>query len=201
MCGETMDAGASPSEAELVERARTGDVAAFGRLVERTQDRLYNAVCRLVGNEQDAEDIAQEVFVKAFKNIAQFRGRSLFTTWLYGIMLNSVRSFWRAGGRRPALSLNAAGDDDGRALPDPPASGDGPARSSERREQVEAVQAALAALDAQAREIVVLRDIQGLTYDELAEILALPPGTVKSRLHRARMALKDELQCLWEPLQ
>ena len=88
-------AEASPSDAELVRKAQAGRADAFGLLVQRHQDYVYNAVCHLIGSGQDAEDIAQEVFVSAYRALAGFEGRARFTTWLYGIMLNSVRSHWR----------------------------------------------------------------------------------------------------------
>ncbi|MHC5034829.1 MAG: RNA polymerase sigma factor, partial [Planctomycetota bacterium] len=115
-----MDAGASTGESELIELARSGDVAAFGRLVEQNQDFVYNSVYHLVAGEQDAEDIAQEVFVKAYRNIGAFKGRARFSTWLYGIMLNTVRDFWRRRRRHVTLSLSGPADAERGANPDPP---------------------------------------------------------------------------------
>ncbi len=188
---------AVPRDARLVERARDGDVEAFGLLVERNQDYVYNAVYHMTGGGADAEDIAQEVFMRAYDNIARFEGRSAFRTWLYGIMLNTVRSHWRRRDRRRTVSLEGPGDEEGNPRPDPAWDGDGPPRAATRGEQVEAVRAAIAALDEDSREILVLRDLQGLTYEELGEALALPAGTVKSRLHRARLALKEKLAPLY----
>jgi RNA polymerase sigma-70 factor (ECF subfamily) len=193
-----MSEGGRRGDADLVKRARAGDVRAFGRLVERHQDHIYNAVYHMVGDEQDAEDIAQDVFMKAYSHLNGFEGRARFSTWLYGIMLNTVRSHWRRAARRSTLSLGSAQEN---PRPDPPARGDGPARTAVRREQVDAVRAAIAGLDEEWREIIVLRDIRGLTYDELAETLQLPAGTVKSRLHRARQALKDRLAPLFGTAQ
>jgi len=176
--------------------AHAGDVEAFGRLVERNQDYVYNAVYHLVGDERDAEDIAQDVFVKAYRSIGRFEGRSKFSTWLYGIMLNSVRSFWRRRTRRPTLVQDAAQEDE--SVRDPAAGGRNPFEESVRGERIEAVRAAIARLDEDLREIVVLRDIRGLSYDELADVLDLPDGTVKSRLHRARSALKELLEPVFD---
>ena len=186
-------AKAAPTDVDLVSRARRGDVAAFGRLVERHQDFVYNAVFHLVGNEQDAEDLAQDVFIRAFGSLARFEGRAKFTTWVYGIMLNTVRSHWRRAGRRAVVSLDVSADDD-HPNPGPPATGDGPVDASLRREEVRHVRAAIAGLDSDLREITVLRDIEGLAYEELAQVLGVPIGTVKSRLHRARRQLKDRLE-------
>ena len=187
----------SPSDLQLIEQAQEGDADAFGRLVERHQDYIYNAVRHLVGHGGDADDIAQEVFVKAYRNLRTFAGRARFTTWLYGIMLNTVRSFWRKRKRRATLSLTPHGEDGERPTADPPDTGDGPAELTEKREQVEAVRAAIAGLDDDLREIIVLRDIQGLSYEDLADSLGVPAGTVKSRLHRARHALKRRLEPLF----
>ena len=190
-------ATAAPSDAELVKLAQTGQRRAFGLLVERHQDYVYNSVCYLVGGGQDAEDIAQEVFVSAYRALAGFQGRAQFTTWLYGIMLNSVRSYWRRRKKVTVLSVGAGDEDD-----DPgvqlSAQQDGPAEMSVRAERVRVVQAAIAGLDEDLREIIVLRDIQGLSYEELAEALELPDGTVKSRLYRARRELMERLKPFWD---
>jgi RNA polymerase sigma-70 factor (ECF subfamily) len=185
------------SEARLLERARDGDVEAFGVLVERNQDYLYNAVYHMVGGGADAEDVAQEVFMRAYDNIARFEGRSAFRTWLYGIMLNTVRTHWRRRSRRQTVSLESARNEADNPRPDPAWDGDGPPQAAARDERVEAVRAAIAALDEDSREILVLRDIQGLSYQELGQALGLPAGTVKSRLHRARLALKERLEPLY----
>jgi RNA polymerase sigma-70 factor (ECF subfamily) len=188
----------SSSDAALLGRARAGDAEAFGLLVERHQDYIYNAVYHLVGSDHEAEDIAQQVFVLAYGNLGRFRGQAKFSTWLYGIMLNTVRTYWRRQKGRATLSLDDAADDEQHAASlDPPDDGPGPPEVSTRREQVQAVREAIASLDEELREIVVLRDIRGLSYDELAESLGLPAGTVKSRLHRARRMLKDKLEPLY----
>ena len=183
----------------MVALAHAGDVEAFGRLVERNQHYVYNAVYHLVGDERDAEDIAQDVFVKAYRSIGRFEGRSKFSTWLYGIMLNSVRSFWRRRTRRPRLVQDAAEEDE--RAHDPAAEGRNPFEESVRGERVEAVRAAIARLDEDLREIVVMRDIRGLSYEELADVLDLPDGTVKSRLHRARSALKELLEPIFDGME
>ncbi|MFO8007041.1 MAG: sigma-70 family RNA polymerase sigma factor [Candidatus Brocadiia bacterium] len=185
---------ASPSDAELVRQARRGDVAAFGELVERHQDYIYNAVFHLVSDEKDAEDLAQEVFLRAYDGLDSFRGEARFTTWAYGIMLNTVRSFWRRTRRRVVVSLDQGSDAEEGPRHEVPAEGDGPERQTLRREKVQLVRAAIAELEDDLREIIVMRDIQGLTYEELAEAIGVPDGTVKSRLHRARGKLKDILQ-------
>lgn len=184
-------------EARLVAKARSGDVEAFGSLVEASQDYIYNAVFHMVGDDQDAADITQEVFMRAFRKLDRFEGRARFTTWAYGIMLNIVRSHWRRAKRRTVLPLPGGGAESDSSRTDPPATNDGPAEVAERHEQVEDVRAAIAELDEHLREIIVLRDIEGLSYEELAEALGLEAGTVKSRLHRARQALRQRLEPLY----
>ncbi len=191
-----MREGPGASDIELVGRARSGDTEAFRVLVERHQDHIFGAVCHLVGSRPDAEDIAQDVFLLAYRNLGAFRGSAKFSTWLYGIMLNAVRSHWRRRRSRPALSLDPP-DGDGEAGADPPDQGDGPAEAAARRESVHAVREAIAALEPDLREIVVLRDIHGLSYEDLGEALGVAAGTVKSRLFRARQALREKLEPLY----
>jgi RNA polymerase sigma-70 factor (ECF subfamily) len=184
---------ARPSDMELVRSARNGNVDAFGVLVTRHQDYIHNAVFHLVGNRQDAEELSQEVFVRAFSSLDGFRGKARFTTWVYGIMLNTVRSHWRRAGRHTVLSLDASDEEDAHGNPGPVSPADTPQEASLRLEDIDTVRRAIAHLDEDLREITVLRDIQGLTYDELAATLGVPQGTVKSRLHRARHQLKAKL--------
>jgi RNA polymerase sigma-70 factor (ECF subfamily) len=190
-------AKAAPSDTELVKQAQTGRAEAFGRLVERHQDYVYNSVCYLIGGRQDAEDIAQDVFVSAYRALGGFEGRARFTTWLYGIMLNCVRSYWRRRGRVSVQSMDGGADEDDPAL-QMAAAQEGPAELSIRAERVGVVREAIAGLDERLREVIVLRDIQGLSYEELAETLELPDGTVKSRLHRARRELMERLKPYWD---
>jgi len=184
-------AEATTSEAELLRRARSGEVEAFGQLVEHYQDYVYNVVFHLVGSDREAEDIAQEVFMRAYTHLDRFQGRARFSTWLYGIALNCARTMWRKRGRRGRVVMSQAdGDAD---MPLPAANADGPEDELLRQERVAQVRAAIAALDGEMREAIVLRDIQGLAYEEMAEVLGVALGTVKSRLHRARQALRDIL--------
>ena len=174
-------------------RARRGEVEAYAQLVTRYQDYIYNAVVRLVSSEHEAEDLAQEVFLKAYRGLREFRRDATFKTWLYGIMLNTVRSHWRTRGRKPeAMSLDAE-DADGNPTFDPPADTDDPVEGVMRADRIEIVRRAIGELEEELREVIVLRDIQGLSYEELADSLGLPIGTVKSRLFRARGMLKDKV--------
>ena len=181
------------SDAELVVRTCSGDTDAFAVLVQRHQDYIYNAALHMVGSAQQAEDVAQEVFLKAFRGLRGFRQRAKFSTWLYGIMVNCVRSHWRRVRRRPdPVSLDGNPNTDNPS-PDPASPDGGPLSESVRREEVEMVRRAIAGLASGFREVIVLRDIEGLSYEELAQTLDVPLGTVKSRLFRARNALRGRI--------
>lgn len=201
----TVAAGTSPvhlDEVLLVEQARSGDMAAFSRLVTRYQDRILNTCWRLCGNRDDAQDLTQEAFLRALQSIGSFSGRAAFYTWLYRIAVNLAISHHRRAGRHLRLSLDgrdgeqwvdhqavALGGHGARAMDDP--SQRLTARETERQ-----VVDALDTLDDDHRTVIVLRDIEGLDYEQIAGILEVPPGTVKSRLHRARMTLRERLRPL-----
>jgi RNA polymerase sigma-70 factor (ECF subfamily) len=184
---------AAPSDIELIERTCGGETDAFASLVSRYEDYVFNAVAHLVGSGHEAEDITQEVFLKAFRNIGRFRREAMFSTWLYGIMLNSVRSRWRKRGRRPKVVSLSANPGEGNPGSPQESPGDGPLEQVLRAERVELVRRSIATLPEDLREVIVLRDLEGLSYEELAESLNVPLGTVKSRLFRARNALKDKI--------
>jgi RNA polymerase sigma-70 factor (ECF subfamily) len=175
-------------DAPLIAATLAGDSAAFGQLVGRYQDRLYNALFRVLGSAEDARDIVQDAFVQAYTKLNTFRGSSKFYTWLYRIAFNLAMSHARR--QRPTRSLERARDVfggepvDGRPMPE---------ANLTQREQVTLVHTALAALNPEYRQILVLRELEGCRYDEIAEILELPAGTVRSRLFRARLQLRDQL--------
>ncbi len=182
----------------LVARAQRGDAAAFGSLVERYQDPLFNGVYRMVGQRQDAEDLAQEAFVKAFRGIRSFQGRSSFYTWLYSIAFNLVISYRRKTGSARhlnPLSLQQEDAEDGCGL-EARDDSDGPEAQAQRGETRQRIEAAIAELDAEHRAVIVMRDIEGFDYATIADVLGCPQGTVKSRLHRARLALRELLKDL-----
>jgi RNA polymerase sigma-70 factor (ECF subfamily) len=183
------------SDAALAEASGKGDSAAFGELVSRHQDRAFNLAFRLTGSHEDAADAVQEAFLKAYRGIQSFRRQSSFYTWLFRIVVNEVRSRRRSrASRRPDFSLDAASDRD---PPNAPAAlqsdGPDPSEQASLAERRQIVEEALQALEFDQRAIIALRDIEGRDYAEIAEVLRCPAGTVKSRLHRARMALKDAL--------
>ena len=175
-------------DASLIAATRAGDTAAFGSLVALYQDRLFNSLVRVLGSAEDAADIVQDAFVQAYTKLDTFRGNSSFYTWLYRIAFNLAMSHARRGHKTASL--------DGRKS----LSGDEPmdgAPTAEagvlEQERAELVHAALAELTLDYRQILVLREIDGCRYDEIAEILDLPVGTVRSRLFRARLQMRDLL--------
>jgi RNA polymerase sigma-70 factor (ECF subfamily) len=179
------------TEARLIRAATAGDAESFGRLVLLYQDRLVNSLFHLVGNQAEAEDIAQEAFVLAFLKLASFRGQSQFYTWLFRIARNlSVSRFRRA---RKTASLDAVDAGGSMLLLSEEAA---PDQRLLDGETVARVQVALARLSEEHRAILILREMDELDYDAIAAALELPVGTVRSRLHRARLQLKAELEAL-----
>jgi RNA polymerase sigma-70 factor, ECF subfamily len=178
----------SDDDASLIDETLNGQSEAFGRLVLRYQDRLYNTVFHIVGHAEDAADIVQETFVQAFLKLKSFQRRSEFYTWLYRIALNAAVSERRR--RRPTVSLDAMKS---AADVEPTSDSDGPSELWEQKERCGVVRAAIAALDEEFRTVLVLREIDGRCYEEIAAILDVPVGTVRSRLHRARVQLKEKL--------
>lgn len=185
-------------DAELVEQCRNGNLTAFGRLVTKHQDHVLNTCWRVCGDRQEAEDLTQEAFIRAFESIGQFAGRSRFSTWVYRIALNLAISARRKDRHRRTHSLDEARcrqeDEPQRPAIERLASSEpAPQDRLFSREEGRGVLAALERLDDESRAVIVLRDVEDLSYDEIAEILDVPNGTVKSRLHRARLALRDQL--------
>ena len=181
----------SPDDAALLESALEGDQQAFGSLVLRYQDRLFNTMLRVLTSTEDARDVTQNAFVQAFLKLESFRGDSKFYTWLYRIAMNLALSHMRR--RKSVVSIEHAREtsamevEDRNPLPQDRLVGD---------ERVRLVQQALSQLGDQSRQILVLREIEDCSYETIAEILELPIGTVRSRLFRARMQLKEQLQAL-----
>lgn len=166
---------------------------AFGELVSRYQGRLYNAAIRLVDNAEDAADVVQDAFLNAFTSLSSFKGDAEFFTWLYRIAFNTAISLKRK--KRPTVSLEAGRVGGGDGIdPDDPNEYIRPGAALERTEDEQQLHAALARLSHEHREALVLKDIEGLKYEEMAEILGVPVGTVRSRLHRARSELRDLLE-------
>ncbi|MDH7568190.1 MAG: sigma-70 family RNA polymerase sigma factor [Armatimonadota bacterium] len=183
----------------LVERCKQNDIEAYAVLVDRYRNKILNYVARYSG-AADAEDLTQEVFIRAYLGIKNFRGRSSFQTWLFQIANNvCVDRFRRARRERVVCSLDHPIETDGgeveREVPD---WSNNPEELAHGREMQEMVQRALLMLPEKLRAVVVLHDLQGMPYEEIAEILGIPVGTVKSRLFNARMELRKRLRPYWE---
>jgi RNA polymerase sigma-70 factor (ECF subfamily) len=182
------------SDAALVSRAQQGDSAAFGGLVVRYQHRVYNTCYRMCNNHDDALDLTQSAFLKAFQALPNFDARASFFTWLFRIAVNLTLSQRRARRRRPTLVLRQFDDDERPCEPADARAQDDPSRIIEQTEMQERLGAALDELDDDFRAAVVLRDVEGLNYAAIAEVLELPVGTVKSRIHRGRLMLRALLE-------
>lgn len=176
-------------EALFIEKTLAGDTAAFGHLVTRYQDRLYNTLVHVVGSTDDAADVVQDAFVQAYTKLRSFHGNSAFYTWLYRIAFNLAVS--RRRKQRATISLDASRDSTGE---EPTAIANDPSDRLVRQERAQQVQCALARLSEEHRTILVLREVDGCDYETIGEILDLPVGTVRSRLHRARLQLRDQLR-------
>ena len=176
-------------ELKLVRRVQAGDAEAFEDLVRAHEKTVYNLALRMTGNPQDAEDMAQEAFLKAYRSLPDFRGESKFSVWLYRITANVCLDFLRRKRRADAISLTVEDDEGDEVQWEIPDERVLPERELERKLTRDAVRRGLAALPEEQREILLLREIRGLSYEEIGEILDLEPGTVKSRIFRARKRL------------
>lgn len=177
-------------EASLIARARAGDLRAFNDLVLKYQGLVYNLAFRILGEAESADDATQEAFISAYQSLSQFRGGS-FKSWLLSIVTNFCYDELRRQKRRPASSLEAAAEETQFDFPSPDE--EGPEEEAIRHELVETIQAGIASLPAEQRITLVLADVQGLSYEEIAASTSTNLGTVKSRLNRARAALRDYL--------
>jgi RNA polymerase sigma-70 factor (ECF subfamily) len=191
----------SDREKLLLERAKTGDIAAFEELIECYQRKIFNIALRIVGNYDDANDLAQEVLIRIYKSIANFKEQSSFSTWIYRITTNVCLDEIRKRKNRKVISLDEEIKvEDGEMQRQIVSSDPLPEDAAEVGELRELVNGAIRSLSEEHRMVIVLRDIQGFSYDEIAEMLKCPEGTVKSRINRARLALKNVLKSKQELL-
>lgn len=182
------------SDHDLIADCLKGQTEAFGHLVLRYQDRLYNSLLGMLGSGEDARDAAQEAFIQAFQKLNTFGGRSAFYSWLFRIALNSFINQHR---KRPrvSVSIEAVREQSGSEPSDPHPEAL-PEFSLERTERQSMVRTALSELSLEYRTVLVLKEMEGLSYEEIAEIVGCPIGTVRSRIHRARNELRTKLQIM-----
>lgn len=175
----------------VIDQVLAGESSSYSLLVRKYQNRLFNTLVQILGSREDAEDVVQESFVQAFVKLDTFQGNSTFYTWLYRIAFNIAISLRRK--KRPVQSV-----DQGRELAgeEPVDHTEAPDQRMLREESIGQVHQALHRLSEEHRSILVLREIEGTDYEQISEILDLPIGTVRSRLHRARLQLKDQLELI-----
>ncbi len=191
-------------DGELVSLCKKGDLDAFEALVNKHQKRMFNIAYRMTGNYEDACEIVQDAFVSAYRNIKNFEEKAKFTTWLYSIVINLTKNRIKQ-----LKSLSKYGCS---SIDDPIATDDGEIKLElasnepsalerlEEKDMQERVQECISRLDIEYRDIIILRDIQGFSYDEIGNMLKIPEGTVKSRLSRAREGIKDCLKKIFGDL-
>ena len=192
-------------DADWVARCRRGDTDAFAVLVRRHQKKMLNVAYRMIGDYEEACDVVQEAFLSGWRAIGTFRGDARFSTWLCSIVLNHAKSHLTRRATRFRHEETSLDDSleakKGNFLNEPRSGEESVMDRLEKKERDVKIQECLGALDGEQREVLVLRDIQGFSYEEIGAMLKLPGGTVKSRLFRARTALKDSLRRVWEDLK
>jgi RNA polymerase sigma-70 factor, ECF subfamily len=183
---------------EVIESCKAGDEKAFAEIVFHYQKKVFNIAYRMLGNLEEAKDLAQEVFISVFESIKDLKEEIKFDAWLTQITLNHCRNRWKYLKRRQYFNSDSLDDpietEDGnmpRAIVDP---SDNPETLYEKKMIQQFIQRGLLKLKEDQRELLVLRDLQGFSYEEMGELLGLPEGTIKSKLHRARMNLKEVLE-------
>lgn len=183
------------SDERLMERVKSGDAQAFDALLQRHGKALFNFIYRFVGNRQEAEDLTQDTFVRVLQSAPSFNSHQRFTTWAYHIATNLCIDAHRKAQYRQAVSLDERiGEDDqtlGDTVPDPQANTEEMAQKHELRRDI---RRAIRALPTEQRMVVMLNQYQGMTYQEIAEVLGCPIGTIKSRMHHALKALRAALK-------
>jgi len=186
----------SLDDLSLVEACRRGQTEAFGTLVGRYQERLHATILRLIGSAEDAEDVLQDAFVRAFERLDQFHGDSSFYTWIYRIAVNLALSGYRRRRVRASLKRSRMWSAPVSSEPADESHESDPTLSLERAERERMIEDALDRLGPEHRAVVILKDFDGHRYEEISAILDIPVGTVRSRLHRARCELRELLRKL-----
>lgn len=183
------------SEQMLIEKSKNGDVASFEQLIHQYQVYVYNIAYRTLGHEEDAKDAAQDALIKVFKNISQYSGDAQFSTWLYRIVVNTCKDYLRKRSSLKETTLEQTSSDGETSLYELPASDMlHPEKQLERKEIQEKIHIALDQLPEANKTVVILRDIHGLSYEDISQIEDCSVGTVKSRINRGRKYLRELLQ-------
>jgi RNA polymerase sigma-70 factor (ECF subfamily) len=189
--------GSSDRDSLLIKKIQGGDMAAFDQLVIKHKDKLFNMVYWFLGDYQEANDCAQEIFIKVFKGIKRFRFESSFSTWLYRIAINTCRNRIKSSAYRWKMRTvpleNPDSSKEGNRSYEIQNGSPSPANELEKKERMMRIQKAVNSLPQEQNRIIVMRDIQGMSYQEISDITGLKLGTVKSRLARARLELKNKL--------
>lgn len=182
------------NEKELLLQAKLGDVLAFEKLIEQHQKIIFSIAYRIAGNQEDAADMTQEVLIKIFKNLKKFKEKSKFSTWVYRVATNTCLDEAKKQRNKAAYSLDAEFlTEEGSYLSEIPDTGITPEQAYQKKEVMNAVNVAISYLSDEHKKVIILRDIQGFSYQDIAEILKCSEGTVKSRISRARDQLKKIL--------
>lgn len=178
------------TEQELIRAAQGGSERAFEEIVQRYEKQVYHLALRMCGREEDAWEVYQEAFLSAWRGLGSFRGDAALSTWLYRLTSNAAIDYLRRQNRQRALEGTSLDDEE---APEPADTAPSPAQAAEQGELREQIQAGLMALSASQRQVLLLRELQGLTYEEISRALALDLGTVKSRIARGRENLRKFL--------
>lgn len=187
---------AIPSDDLLIDRVKAGDMAAYNEMVTRYYDRIFARVSQLLKNKQDAEEVTQDAFIRAQRGLENFRGDASFSTWLYQIATNLAHNrywYWFRRKRDQSISIDQPlGEDGSMTLENVmPSDGESPAEAAVTQEFVDRVSECMLGLNAKHKEVLILRNVKNLSYDEIADQLEISVGTVKSRIARARESLRD----------
>ncbi|SHJ21431.1 RNA polymerase, sigma-24 subunit, RpoE [Geosporobacter subterraneus DSM 17957] len=182
-------------ERQLIEKSQQGDIESFELLIKEYQKLAFNIAYRMLGNTEDAADATQDAMIKVYKSINSFKGNSSFSTWLYRIVTNTCLDELRKRKKDKTLSYDRGIEtEEGTLEREIPDTRNIPEEAVERKEQLQDLVEAINRLPEQHKTVIVLRDIKGFSYEQIAEILDCSQGTIKSRISRARMALKENMQ-------